>query len=139
LAGTHLKGGPPSDKEEIIEGADNEVVQVAKWVQSKIKRVSRGEQPLQFRHLRYILERNGCKIDVLEGNRINIRRGLFKTQVGYRNEGTEVSRNIIHKIRKELQLDEKHGYDSDIFYNIGSRIPDFINKYRKLLDRLAKV
>jgi predicted ATPase len=45
----------------------------------------------------------------------------------------------IHKIRRNLELDDEHGYDSDIFYNFGPRITEFITKYRRLLDRLAKV
>ena len=73
------------------------------------------------------------------GNRANVYRGKLQCQIGYRNEGSDVSRRSIHKLRKDLQLDEEHGCDSDIFYNSGPRIPLFINRYRKVLNRLAKV
>ncbi len=122
-----------------FELADTEVIEVARWLQSRIKTVTRREQPLRFRNLKTILEDEGCELEPLHGNRINIRRGHLQTQVFYQKMGADVDKNTIHKIRKDLQLDEEHGYDSDIFYNRGPRIPDFINKYRKLLDKLAKV
>lgn len=122
-----------------VAGPDAEVLHLAHWVQSHIRRVAVREFPLQFRHLRSILGRYGCAFEPRPGNRMNIRRGALQTQIFYRNEGSDVERNAIHKIRRDLELDEGHGYDSDIFYNLGPRIPEFINKYRKLLDRLAKV
>ncbi len=122
-----------------FELADKEVIEVAQWLLSRIKKVARKEQTLRFRNLRSILEGEGCELEILPGNRINIRRGHFQTQVFYQKAGADVDKNTTHKIRKDLHLDEEHGYDSDIFYNRSPRIPDFINKYRKLLDKLAKV
>jgi hypothetical protein len=125
---------------DILVGADAEALYLAAWLQSRIRRVVRREHPLQFRQLRAILTTYGCTFEHPpgRGNRINIRRGSIQTQVYYRNEGEDVEKNTIQKVRKDLELDEEYGYDSDIFYNRGPRIPEFINKYRKLLDRLAK-
>ena len=72
------------------------------------------------------------------GGRIDIRLGNLCTKIAYRGEGFEVDQNTIHKIRKELELDDEHGYDSHAFYNKESRIPEFIAKYRKILERLAE-
>ena len=120
--------------------ADREFLKIAEWLQGNIRRVRLGEYPLQFRQLRAILLGCGCTMEHPRGvgNRMNISRGKLHTQVGYRNEGGDVDRNAIHKVRKDLALDEEHGFDSDIFYNQGPRIPEFINKYRRVLDRLAK-
>ena len=63
----------------------------------------------------------------------------MKTQVAFKNWGTDVEIEVIRKIRTDLELDEKNGYDSDIFYTRDEKIPKFINNYRKLLSRLAKV
>lgn len=123
----------------VLHGADKETLEAANWLQRSIRRVSLRERTLQFRHLRPILQSYGCMCEAREGNRINLRRGKLLTQVFYRNEGTDVEKNTMHKIRKDLELDEEHGYDADIFYTRGPQIPEFINKYRKLLDRLAKV
>lgn len=128
------------DGERVI-GADNEVIHTANWLQGHVRKLAARELPLQFRHLRAILETYDCRLEHPSGmgNRVNIRRGHLQTQIAYRNEGTDVERNTVHKLRRDLELDDMHGYDSDIFYNRGPRIPEFINKYRKLLVRLAKV
>lgn len=121
--------------------ADDEVMAVAKWLQRNIRKIGRAEQPIKFRDLRKILNSYGCKLEHPKGvgNRINITRGSRSTQVAYKNEGHDVSRNTVHKIRRELGLDERSGYDSIIFYGGEPRISRFINKYRSVLDRLAKV
>lgn len=121
--------------------SDAETLAAARWVQGHIRRVETGEFCLQFRQLRSRLEAYECELTHPKGagNRVDIRRGALRTQVAYRNEGEDVERNTIHKIRKDLKLDEAHGCDSAAFYGRESRIPEFIQKYRGLLDRLAKV
>ena len=121
--------------------SDEEVLEVSRWLQNHIRKLRKEEYTLKFRGFRAILNSYGCELELARrvGNRINVRRDDLHSQIAYRNEGADVNRNTIHKVRKELGLDEKSGYDSDIFYNKGPKIPRFINKYRKVLDRLAKV
>ena len=121
--------------------ADAEVLKVAQWLQRNMRKKSRIEHPIKFHELRTILTTYDCELESARGagNRMNIRRGDRQTQIAYRNEGTEVTRGTIRKVRNDLGLNEQSGYDSDIFYNRSPRIPRFINKYRKVLDRLAKV
>ena len=59
--------------------------------------------------------------------------------MGYRSEGTDLEINAVKKVRRDLQLDEENGYPSDIFYRQDEKVPEFINGYRTLLRRLAKV
>jgi hypothetical protein len=80
----------------------------------------------------------GCEFEKQPGNRMNIQRGNLKTQIFYQRDGMDVEQNTIHKIRDDLQLDEEHDYDSEIFYRTQERIPGFIAKYRKILQRLAE-
>ena len=124
-----------------ILNADKETLIIAGWLQNHIRRVTVKEQTLQFRQLRVILNTYGCTLNTAlgRGNRVNITRGKYKTQIHYRDEGSDVDKNSVHKVRKDLGLDEANGYDSDIFYNCGAKIPEYINKYRKVLDRLAKI
>jgi death-on-curing family protein len=119
--------------------ADYEMQNIAQWLQKHIKRVKKGEFCLKFRELKRILLGHECCFDVVPGNRINIFRNKLKTQVFYASEGRDVDSGTIHKIRRDLKLSEDDGYDSDIFYNEGVRIDDFINKYRKTIDKLAKL
>lgn len=122
------------------ENPDEESYVIAAWLQRNMRKITRGEHPLHFRELRDILETYDCTFEVhRRQSRINIMRGKLKTQIFYKGEGKEVDIGLMHKVRKELNLDEEYGYDSDIFYNKGPRIPEFIHKYRKVLSRLAKV
>ncbi|HZL05069.1 MAG TPA: hypothetical protein VFE45_06585, partial [Coriobacteriia bacterium] len=61
------------------------------------------------------------------------------TQVAYRNEGTEVDRDVVAKVRRDLELTPQHGFDSSIFYGPKEeRIDEWIDNYRGLLTRLSK-
>ncbi|MCL4822710.1 MAG: type II toxin-antitoxin system death-on-curing family toxin [Anaerolineales bacterium] len=128
---------------ETLEGeslADREMHAIAKWLNAHSRLLSSKDHPLKFHELREILAGFGCEFEHAQrGNRMNIRRGSRRTQVAYRNEGSDVEVNSIRMIRAELGLLEVDGYDSFIFYNLKKRIPDFILKYRRTLDRLARV
>ena len=128
-----------NDNNQHVEGPDNEVMHIAQWLMYRLRVIAKEERPRKWRELRKILEHYGCKREIIQGNKINIMRGELRTQVSFRNWGTDVEINTIHKIRKDLELDEEHGYDSDIFYNRDAKIPGFINKYRQLIVKLAKV
>lgn len=120
--------------------ADRELNEIAQWLHSGSRPLSKQERRLKFHELRSILSEYGCEFEQPKrGNRINIFRGDRRTQVHYRNEGTDVPRNMIHKVRRDLGLTEQEGYDSTIFYASEAKIPDFIHRYRRTLDRLAKV
>ncbi|MBI5074285.1 MAG: type II toxin-antitoxin system death-on-curing family toxin [Nitrospirae bacterium] len=126
---------------QVIIGSDPEVMHIANALQNNIKRIRLGEYPLQFRQLKSILAEYDCEFDtqIRGSNKLKITCRGLQTILHYEGDGREVDPQTIHRIRRELQLDEAHGCDSDIFYNKGPRIPDFINRYRKLLYRLAKV
>lgn len=122
------------------EDADAEMLEIARWIHRHSRPISTEEKVIKFHDLRSILRRYGCTFDKPgRGNRVNIRLGNRTTQVYYRNEGSDVERNTIRQIRKDLGLTDEHGYDSAIFYKAEERVPAFIHKYRRTLDRLAKV
>ena len=126
-----------------VHGSDAEMLCIAQWLLGHLRAVQKQERSRKWNKFRQILNGYGCASNVLSGNKINIVRTidgvLLKTQVGYRSEGTDVQINAVKKVRRDLQLDEEHGYPSDIFYRQDAKIPEFINKYRTLLRRLAKV
>ena len=129
---------------------DNETLAAAKKLSSWSRVVSKSERPISFLKLRPILEGYGCTVRI-GGGRANIvretsgRRGWFsrgrlKTQVVYRDTGTEMPAGTVKKIRRDLQLDHEHGYDEQDFYGKKpTRVDDFIAKYRKTLLRLARL
>lgn len=131
---------------------DHETLAAAKKISGWSRVVSKSERPMTFLKLRPILVGYGCKIKTGNG-RANIVRetsgrrawfsrskGLLKTQVSYRDEGTEMLAGTVRKIRKDLRLDHEHGYDEQDFYGKkATRVDDFIAKYRKTLQRLSKL
>jgi death-on-curing family protein len=136
------------------ELADHEVITMAGWIHERSRRVDKRERPIPWHRLRRILRGFDCEFDHSGsvGNRINIyrsvdRRGPFSksrmqqlsTQVHYGDEGREVDRSTIHKIRRDLELDEVHGVDSKVFYEAEALPDDFIQQYRVLLRRLARL
>ena len=121
------------------EFSDRESIAISRWLQGRIRRVRSGELCIKFRELRRILTNYECRFDVVPKGRINIIRNGRQTQTFYGGEGRDVWPEAIHRVRKDLGLTEDEGYDSDIFYNASPKIPDFIVKYRRALDRLAKM
>lgn len=131
--------------------ADAEVIAIAEWIRSKSRNIEMGERTLPFRKLKQILASYGCEfIHSSNGCNVKITRKVKEsyfsrsrylyTNISYGNEGRDVLRRTINKIRTELQLDEENGIDSTAFYeNEPLVISDFIVKYRKTLQRLAKV
>lgn len=135
--------------------ADREIVEIAMWVRKNTRPMSKGERPLPWLRLKRILKGFGCSFDTSSGvgNRLNITRTVsgpkrllgkpkprkLRTQVHYGDDGREVDKNTVHKIRTELELDEVHGVDSAVFYESASEPGDFIQQYRTLLKRLGRL
>jgi death-on-curing protein len=138
---------------------DREVVAIAQWVWDNSRKFEKGERAIQFRKLRQILIRYECELEFPAGmgNRINIARrverrrrllgflprtrtSVVRTQIAYRNEGSDVQKDAVSKLRADLELDEQHGVDSASFYDGASTsVGDFIVQYRKTLKRLARL
>ena len=133
--------------------ADREVIEIADWIRQNSRRISKEEHPLSWLKLKRILRHFNCEIDSVTGvgNRINIRRSvsrrrfgltrdlILRVQVAFRGDGTEAVPNTVRHIRAKLELDEDHGCDSVVFYDAGTKPDDFIQRYRTLLRRLARL
>ncbi len=135
--------------------ADHEVVEIAKWIKSHSRLADHSERPMPWLKLKQRLREFGCTWDIAsgKGNRLNIyrtvpttRRGLIRerisqkvlaTQVAFAGDGTEAERDVIHKVRGDLELDDKSGIDSSTFYD-SKVVDDFIVKYRRLLRWLGR-
>lgn len=134
--------------------ADREVAENSRWLRSHVRPIDRTERVIKWLKLRQLLRERGCEIAMAQGagNRLNITRSIhqqrilglpprvtvLRTQVQYSGDGSEAQRSTVHKIRKDLHLDDEHGCDSSAFY---SEVPidTFIVEYRRVLTRLAKL
>lgn len=123
-----------------MDRSDSEVEHAAEWLNTRIRKILDHKRRMKWREVKAVLSRHGCTFQVPSGNRLIITRGeLSYTFSGYRNEGTEINAGHVMKIRIALGLDEEHGYDTAAFYDADARIDGFINKYRTILRRLAKL
>jgi len=133
------------------EIADREVLAIADWLCDHCRPIEKGNRPITFRKLRQILCAYECQFEVTSGSKVNISRSVrvgpkilrrvntLRTQVSYSDEGRDVAKNTVKKIRRDLRLDDEHGIDSHRFYGKDSiSTVDFITRYRKTLHRLAK-
>ncbi|MGH9961324.1 MAG: type II toxin-antitoxin system death-on-curing family toxin [Pyrinomonadaceae bacterium] len=134
--------------------SDSEVEALAAWLRKRTRRTARGERPIAYRQLRRILRRFGIEMEHSGSNSIDLVRYeevkegiLFKrktrkrrriTTIGYRNEGTVLSKSELKQIRRACGLLEADGVDSEMFYSTGEVIDAFVNRYRRVLRKLAK-
>jgi death-on-curing family protein len=137
------------------ELADREVLAVAMWLKENSRWIEKGDRSIPWRRLQRILMDYQCTFDFPGGgNRINISRSVtertrflgrlrmrvLRTQTFYGDQGREIDKNAVNKIRHDLHLDEEHGIDSSAFYDRSPISPsDFILRYRKTLKRLARL
>lgn len=118
--------------------SDKEVEVIARWIHSRMHRKMAPSRYLKYRELKTILSSYGCNFVFARKGYMNIECGDLRTQIWYGGEGREMDVSTVQKIRSELHLDEAHGCDTSAFYNAERRLPQFITKYRKVLDMLAK-
>ena len=133
-----LAGHATVEATEATADTDAEVVNAAEWIARNSRKLNTSQRRTKWRELRAILERHDCKTERLSGNRIRIDREGLVAYAGARNDGADMDKGTISRIRSALHLDEEHGVDSDSFYYRADRVHGFINKYRKTLARLAK-
>ncbi len=64
----------------------------------------------------------------------------LETQVHYRDEGSDVERNTINKLRNDLRLTEECGCDASAFYTSKAEVIDeVIADYQVTLKKLARL
>lgn len=133
--------------------ADREVLAVCEWLVFNTRPLDRSERRLRWYRLTSILRAFGCRtIGPLPGNKLRVERDVKRMRLGiprrqtltftagYHSSGQEVEPTLVKELRRVLELDDDHGYDSFRFYGDYNREADeFISQYRTLLRRLAKV
>jgi len=135
--------------------ADEEVNAIYSWLRRRGERIDRGERVLSYRQLRQVLGQFNVAIEVDRANHADLVRyeeravGVLRRRrervrvkigsIGYRNEGTEIPKSEMKRIREMCALTEEDGVDSRAFYSTGIVVDDFVCRYRRVLRRLAKV
>ncbi len=124
---------------ETYDSSDREVIRIAEWLNSKLRHSNAKDPILKWVRLQNILNHYDCTISsATRGNAWNIERKGRKTQVNIPNDGHDVDRNTMKRIRTDLGLMPADGVESFIFYGKEEAVPAFIQKYKILLNKLAK-
>lgn len=133
--------------------ADEEVEAVANWLSERADRIRRGEKFITYRELRRILVNFGYALENPHNNSIDvvrletIRKGFLRRPVevkkrigniSWPGEHRDVGIKEIKRVRGICRLREEDGVDSDAFYNYTFVVDAFVNKYRRVLRRLAR-
>ena len=142
-------------KEKDSQLPDREVAAIAEWLINKVRSLDKRHKPIQFRKLKQILTQFGCKIEHSgHGNKYNIERKVkvnrlfgikfnetLSATLSSRNDGTEIDIPTLRRLREKLRLDDENGgIDCYQFYSAYKTDSiDFIDYYRKILRRLAKL
>jgi hypothetical protein len=144
-------------KEVHRKQADLEVAALAAWISERAKKPRRGERQITYRELNRRLHEFGYSLEAPTGGRGNQRdvvrfettRPMFPWgqprkvrkrigSVGYHDEGSFVFVTEMKRIRQLCGLREEDGVDSDAFYGSAAIVDAFVNKYRRILRRLAR-
>lgn len=135
--------------------ADEEVERTAKWLKDRSDRVRKGERNITYRHLRRILETFGFHLENPKNNSIEVlktvevEKGVIRRRkvhikkhigsIGWPGENHDVPIGTLKRVRRMCGLCEENGIDSEAFYNDADIVDSFVNKYRSVLRRLARV
>jgi len=127
---------------------DAEVAGVGRWLQDRVRKITRGERVITYGQLYRILEGFGYRMGDKKANKMDVLRhtkGLFGrpkvervAKVACPGNASTVSINELKKIREQLGLREQDGTDSTAFYDTQSVIDGFVHQHRVVLRSLAK-
>jgi death on curing protein len=142
-------------KSERRSSADREVEGLVRWVNDHADRIRRGERIITYRELRSILKDFGYHLENPKDNSIDIvryekvKKGIVYRKevlvrkrignIGWPGENREVGVKQIKKVREICKLREEDGVDSEGFYSYSVVVDSFVNRYRAVLRRLARV
>jgi hypothetical protein len=151
----HRIGIRDGAKDGVRRTSDEEVDAIYRWLRPYANKIERGERVITYRQLRKALGQFGITIEVASGNQADLVRyeqrvvGIFvKRQekfrnkigtIGYRDEGTDIPKSEVKKIRELCGLVEETGVDSRSFYSTGVVVDAFVCRNRRVLQRLARV
>lgn len=149
------KIAPKKKLKKKYDHSDVEVEAMTAWVRKRTRRIEKGERSISYGELERILrdhdiyfenQRNNY-VDVIKYTNKTKKKGWFgKEQVREGNKvanipywpGRTVGKNLVKSIRKQAGLTHNDGIDSALFYGKETTPDDFIQKYKKVLSKLAK-
>lgn len=120
-----------------VRSSDTEVASLARWIDERSRTLQLGDRIMEFSEMKSTLQALGCEFDSPSKNFIKIRRLRYSVKTGYPRQKFTLDAHEIKRIRRALQLDETHGFDSGGFYDLEGSVDEFVNRYRNVMRRLA--
>lgn len=128
---------------------------MADWVRKRTRKIEKGERSISYPELEKILRQHDIYFENQKNNYVDVikysveikKKGWFgqeEVRVGRKVAnipcwpGRTVGKNLIKSIRKQAGLTHADGVDSALFYGTETTPDDFIQKYKKVLTKLAK-
>jgi len=135
--------------------SDAEVEAMTDWIRKRTRRIEKGERTVSYIELEKILKDHDVYLENHKGNYVDVmvyktvvkRTGFFAKESVREGQkvghipywpGRTVGKNLIKSIRHKTKLTHNHGVDSALFYGSETLPDDFIQRYKKVLSRLAK-
>lgn len=135
--------------------SDLEVQTMVVWIRKRSRKVEKGERTVSYPELEKILRQHDIYfenhknnyVDVIKYTTVTRKKGLFrKEEVREGNKvanipywpGRTVGKGLVKSIRQKAGLTNNDGVDSALFYGTERPPDDFIQKYKKVLSKLAK-
>ncbi|WP_460997364.1 type II toxin-antitoxin system death-on-curing family toxin [Simiduia litorea] len=142
-------------RRKMHDQSDAEVESMSEWIRKRTRRIEKGERSVSYPELEKILREHDVYFENQKNNYVDVvkytterrRKGLFgreNVRVGEKVAnipywpGRTVGKNLVKSIRKQAGLTHKDGVDSALFYGAATPPDDFIQKYKKVLNKLAK-
>lgn len=136
-----------------VDERDRDIYALASWIKKhKREPTKRGDRAMTFHDLDQTLRRHGYSLENPDGNRIDVmKHGTEKKHMWSRPTPTKrridsitfpgmkrvAGVGTVKHVREICHLTNIYGVDSEMFYEGASPIPQFIDRYRKILIGLA--
>lgn len=114
--------------------ADAEVRSLASWIRARTKRLIKGDQNVDFRQFKRLLEAYGVEFGSPNKNFIKLYLDERSVRMGYPSEHFTVPVSEVKRVRRALGLDYT---DRREFYDLPTVVDEFVYEYRDVLCRLA--
>jgi len=136
--------------------SDLEVIAMTEWIRKRTRRIEKGERSLSYHELERVLRQHDVHFENHNNNYVDVvkyttevkRKGWFgareEVRIGKKVAnipywpGRPVGKKLVSSIRKQAGLTHNDGVDSALFYGKETSPDEFIQKYKKVLSKLAK-
>ncbi|CUH77422.1 death-on-curing family protein [Tritonibacter multivorans] len=148
---------PKKKKALYHDNSDAEVSEMASWIRRRTRRIEKSERSLSYPEFERVLRAHDVyfenhknnTVDVVKYETVVTKKGWFGLKEVSAREAKKVAnipyfpsrtvgKKLVRSVRMQAGLSHDDGVDSTLFYGVEAKPDDFIQKYKRVLRRLAK-